>query len=84
MTIFGIPWEELQLEHVLAFLNAAGREPLTWEAKGGEVRPEHVTKNVGGFANTVNGGYLLLGFESSGGAWTATGFKCPGDDPRRG
>lgn len=81
MTIFGVDFDDLQLDSVLAFLAGAGSEPLRWEAKGGDIRPEHVTKNVGGFANAIEGGYLLLGFEKSAGVWMASGFKFPDDDP---
>jgi hypothetical protein len=81
VTIFGVPWEELDLEHVQRFLASAGREPLTWEAKGTELRPEHVTRHVCGFANAVDGGYLLLGFDLVEEDWRATGWAFPGDDP---
>ena len=81
MTIFGVPWKELELEDVQQFLTTAGREPLTWEAKGTELRSEQVTKYVGGFANAAEGGYLLLGFELVDGQWRATGCDFPGDDP---
>jgi hypothetical protein len=81
MTIFGVPWAKLELSHVEAFLGGAGREPLTWEAKGTTVRPEQVTKHVGGFANAAEDGYLLLGFEHDGSSWEATGCAFPGDDP---
>jgi hypothetical protein len=61
VTIFGVPWEELELEHVERFLEGAGREALTWEAKETQLRSEQVTKHVGAFANAAEGGYLLLG-----------------------
>lgn len=81
MTIFGVPWDELELHHVEAFLSHSGPEPLTWEAKGTEIRAEHVTKHVGGFANAVDGGYLLLGFVREGEEWRPTGFAFPENDP---
>lgn len=81
MTIFGVDWDDLQLEHVEAFLASAGGEPLTWEAKGTELRAEQVTKHTCGFANAIEGGYLLLGFQRDGGAWKATGCAFPGGDP---
>jgi len=80
VTIFGFPWEELKLEHVEKFLVEAGREPLTWEAKGTELRSEHVTRHVCGFANAADGGYLLLGFELIEGEWRPTGCDFRGDD----
>jgi hypothetical protein len=81
VTIFGVPWRELELEHVERFLAGAGREALTWEAKGTELRAEQVTKHVGGFANARDGGYLLLGFKLDDEEWQATGVDFPGDDP---
>ena len=81
MTIFGVDWDDLGLDDVVSFLARAGGEPLTWEAKGGAIRREHVTENVGGFANAIDGGYLLLGFEKSADAWAASGFEFPGGDP---
>ena len=81
MTIFGVPWAEVKLAHVERFLASAGREPLTWEAKGKQFRSEHVTKNVAGFANAAEGGYLILGFELVGEEWKATGVTFPNDDP---
>jgi predicted HTH transcriptional regulator len=73
VTIFGVAWDQLTLAHVERFLAGAGREPLTWEAKGKQLRSEHVTKNVAGFANAAEGGYLILGFELVGEEWKAAG-----------
>ena len=81
MTIFGVRWNDLKLEHVEEFFAGAEREPLTWEAKGTELRREHVTRHVCGFANAAEGGYLLLGFELVDERWRATGCEFPGDDP---
>ena len=81
MTIFGVEWEGLTLSHVEGFLSAAEREPLSWEAKGTELRAEQVTKQVAGFANAEEGGYLLLGFELVDGEWRTSGCAFPGDDP---
>jgi hypothetical protein len=53
MTIFGVPWEELRLADVEAFLAAAGGEPLISEAKGTTLRAEQMTKHVCGFANPL-------------------------------
>lgn len=82
MTIFGVPWRELDLEHVESFLAEAGGEPVLWEAKGTDLpRADSIAKHVCGFANAVDGGYMLLGFERDGDAWKASGFDFPGDDP---
>jgi predicted HTH transcriptional regulator len=81
VTIFGVPWQKLGLEHVGRFLEGAGREALTWEAKGTELRADQVTKHVGGFANAADGGYLLLGFEPVDDEWRTSGLDFPGGDP---
>jgi hypothetical protein len=81
VTIFGVECDELELEHVRAFLDGAGREPLTWEAKGTTLRSEQVTKYVCGFANAVDGGYVLLGFDRHDAGWRIDGVEFPGDDP---
>jgi hypothetical protein len=81
VTIFGVPLEALKLDDVEGFLATADREPLTWEAKGAELRADQVTKYVAGFANAEAGGYLLLGFELVEGSWKPTGLVFPGDDP---
>lgn len=82
MTIFGVPWSELELKHVEAFLADAGGEPLLWEAKGTDLpRPDSIAKHVCGFANAVDDGYLLLGFQRDGDAWKASGLDFPGGDP---
>jgi Putative DNA-binding domain len=82
VTFFGVPWPELDLEHVESFLANAGGEPLLWESKGTDFpRPDSIAKHVCGFANAIDGGYLLLGFERVGDQWKASGFDFPGDDP---
>jgi hypothetical protein len=58
---FGVAWDELELGHVLAFLARGTDESLTWEAKGGRIRPEHVREAVSAFANSPVGGILVLG-----------------------
>jgi Putative DNA-binding domain len=83
VTIFGVPWDDLSLEHLESFLASAGGEGLTWEAKGVELpHPGSVAKHLCGFANAVDGGYLLLGAErASDGSWTISGVEFPGGDP---
>ena len=80
MTIFGPDFGALQLHDVAAFLAEADDESLLWEAKGGEGRPNAgaVRKAVCGFANS-RGGYLILGTDRAGGAWTITGHDFGGD-----
>jgi hypothetical protein len=78
-TPFGIAWEHLELHHLRAFLADGPDESLTWEAKGSNVRPEHVRRTICAFANSDLGGYLVLGVSRDGpsgpwrvGGWTPT------------
>jgi hypothetical protein len=75
MTIFGVPWERLSESDVEAFLKRAGDEPLLWEAKGTKLYPDEVRRQVCGFANSHEGGYLILGAEQNRdtGQWTLDG-----------
>jgi hypothetical protein len=61
VTIFGVPWTELDLPDVEAFLEQADDEPLLWEAKGTQLDPNEVRRQVCGFANSHEGGFLILG-----------------------
>lgn len=82
--IFGVPWPQLQLEHVQAFLAEAGDEPLLWEAKGAGVQPHagSVQKAGCGFANSERGGYLIVGADGGKGKpWTLGGVEWRTDEP---
>lgn len=86
LTIFGAPWAELRLAHVTAFLRHADDEPLLWEAKGTELQANDVRRQICGFANSHEGGYLILGAEcvsreQSEQEWRLTGVRFP-DEPR--
>lgn len=61
MTIFGVSWSELRAENVATFLADADDEGLLWEAKGTELDKNEVRRQVCGFANSHEGGYLILG-----------------------
>lgn len=65
LDLFPVPWDELDLENLDGFLRVAQPEPLHWEAKGTQVRPDQVTKAAGAFANSFDGGYLILGATES-------------------
>lgn len=81
MEPFPVPWEDLELEHVRAFLAGAGDEGLTWEAKGRErPHPDSVRKTGCGFANGI-GGCLIVGAERHGGSWAAPGVSFRGEEP---
>jgi hypothetical protein len=60
-TPFGVSWETLERDHVLAFLRRNEDESLTWEAKGGDIRPHHIRDAASGFGNSELGGILVLG-----------------------
>jgi hypothetical protein len=85
--LFGLPWNQLELKNVEAFLKEADEETLIWEAKGQDprpdgterLRPQHVRKEACAFANQI-GGYLLLGVTGKPGAWKAAGVELP-DEP---
>jgi hypothetical protein len=81
-TPFGVPWERLELDDVRRFLGEGPDESLTWEAKGGDIRPEHVRRAVCAFANSELGGFLVLGVSREGPerAWRIGGW-IPRDEP---
>jgi hypothetical protein len=59
--LFGVPWERLEPEQVKRLLAEGETEPLLWEAKGTELKPGEVRAQVCGFANSHDGGFLILG-----------------------
>lgn len=85
--LFRTAWSDLTLFDVQRFLDGASgdeHEGLTWEAKAGRIRPEHIHRSVSAFANSILGGYLILGAEraDSRQPWTTPGCAIPGDEPR--
>lgn len=81
MTLLGPPLQELSLSDIQAFLDEADSEPLLWEAKGTEVDAHLVRKEVCGFANGRQTGFLILGASKDGGAWKLDGLDLDGDPP---
>jgi hypothetical protein len=81
MTIFGVPWNDLEFDHVAAFLADADTEPLLWEAKGTDITKGEVRKQVCGFANSHDGGYLILGADCRQGAWQLDGAEFDDEPP---
>lgn len=65
-------------------LNESDLEPLHWEAKGGtESKKNEVAKQVCGFANSHDGGFLILGADAKlgdAGGWEFGGQAFP-DEP---
>jgi hypothetical protein len=93
-SVFSVPWDVLELEHVKQFLAEGYEEGLRWEAKGGDPRSAAPTRNelrdqireeVCGFANSI-GGVVIFGVErgEAGGArWSLPGMVFPVDEPVR-
>jgi hypothetical protein len=84
VTIFGVSWDELALEHVEAFLDDADDEPFLWEAKGGGERPRRrsIRKAACGFANS-RGGYLIVGADrNEDDTWGLNGVDFGREEPR--
>ncbi len=80
-TPFGASWENLDIEHLRTFFAAASDEGLTWEAKGGNIRTEHVIKAASAFGNSHLGGFLVLGARraSPTAPWVVDGYAFPTD-----
>lgn len=77
-SIFGVPWSEVEIAHVQALLDGSDDEPLLWEAKGTKISASEVRRQVCGFANSHEGGYLILGASRSGtGPWELAGVQFP-------
>jgi hypothetical protein len=82
VTIFGVRSEDLRLGDLERFLADAGPEPLLWEAKGIEANPGTLRKQVCGFANSHDGGYLIIGAsQGDDRSWTLDGVEFPGGEP---
>jgi hypothetical protein len=80
VTIFGASWHDLELQHVERFLDDAGPEPLLWEAKGTEIKAGEIREQVCGFANSHDGGYLILGVQQRADAsWELSGAEIAAD-----
>jgi hypothetical protein len=82
VTIFGRALRELRLEDVAAFLADAEPEPLLWEAKGIAANAHEVRRQVCGFANSHDGGDLVIGaHQADDGFWTLDGVEFPDEPP---
>ncbi|HKT83489.1 MAG TPA: ATP-binding protein [Solirubrobacterales bacterium] len=86
LDLFGVPWTELRRSHVEGFLDEAGEEGVTWEAKGGgedQARPrsDSLRKAACGFANQI-GGYLIIGASRKDGKWRLEGIEAPSEEPK--
>jgi hypothetical protein len=81
MTIFGPSWQDLQLEHIRSFLAGEEAEALLWEAKGTQLDPHELRKQVCAFANSHDGGYLILGATQTESGWNLDGMDFPDEPP---
>jgi hypothetical protein len=78
-TPFGADWDDLSLDHLIAFFAEPRNEGLRWEAKGGGIRRQHIREGVCGFANSTFGGFLVLGAtqDQETKAWTVDHWEPP-------
>jgi hypothetical protein len=82
MTIFGPAWAELTLQDVQAYLDDAEDEPLLWEAKGIKAHGREVRRQVCAFANSHEGGYVIVGAaKAADQPWALNGVRFA-DEPR--
>lgn len=87
LDLFGAAWQDLCLSDVQAFMADAPAEGLLWEAKGTELRKDSLRSHACAFANSAQGGFLILGASEKKGRhvdpaqrWNFEGFEFPGDD----
>jgi hypothetical protein len=80
-TPFGVTWEDVDLASLRMFLADPVNEGLTWEAKGGSIRSEHVREAVCAFGNSDRGGYLVIGASQDRRTrtWTVEGCAIPNE-----
>jgi len=82
--LFDVPWESVALNDVQALLDESEPEPLVWEAKGQKLpKPDEVRRQIGAFANSSEGGYLILGASDDGDCWKLDGIRFPDGEPPR-
>jgi hypothetical protein len=82
--LFGVPFRSMRFEDLETFLAGAESEPLLWEAKSGDLNPYEIRRQCGGFANSREGGYLILGAsEAPGKVWALEGMEFPDGEPHR-
>jgi predicted HTH transcriptional regulator len=81
VTIFGVSWQDLRLEEVERFLNGGEPEGLLREAKGSEIRKDEVRRQVCAFANSHDGGFLILGASRDAEGWRLDGARFEDEPP---
>lgn len=79
--VFDVPWSTARRQHVEALLSDARDEALSWEAKadrkGDRLGRHHVAKTVCGFANSRDGGYLIVGAAKQHAGFHVVGIEEP-------
>jgi hypothetical protein len=86
LELFETPWEDLDADGVRDFLESAGEEGVTWEAKAGDekgrLHPDSLRKAVCGLANRI-GGYVLVGakWNKAEKRWELPGITPPDEEP---
>src|SRR5215217_8988756 len=82
-SLFGAAWEQLDRGDVEAFLAHGEPEPLFWEAKGTKLESGEVRKQICGFGNSHEGGFLILGarWDKEAERWIPEGVEFPDEPP---
>ena len=81
--LFTVPFTQLTFDALERFLAGAEPEPLLWEAKGGDPNPHEIRRQCGGFANSDQGGYLILGASQRDDGWALDGMLFADREPHR-
>jgi hypothetical protein len=79
LTPFAVDWDAVSLDVISGFLNQPVEESLTWEAKGGTIKPDDIRVSASAFGNSDLGGFLVLGATQDHGlrSWTLDGWQPP-------
>jgi len=89
-SIFGVPWEQVELDHVRAFLETAGDEGILWEAKAtdprradAKIEASVIREPICGLANSI-GGHVIVGAmrDAETKEWSLPGVVFPHDEPK--
>lgn len=84
--LFDTPWDKLSPSVLVAWLEEAGEEGVTWEAKAddekGRLHIDSVRKAACGLANQI-GGYILIGakWDKKARTWSLPGVTPPDAEP---
>jgi hypothetical protein len=80
-----VPWGEVDLQRVRDFLETAGEEGITWEAKAedarGRLKPDSIRKAACGMANQIGGYLFLRASQDAEGGWSLPRIEVPDPEP---